>query len=75
MMSLSPDQTCERCGDPLEMVEVSTFAGPRKWIAGRDCPCPRPRCPFCSSALDAKQRCTDDDCFMWDTVIPLPVMR
>lgn len=63
---------CERCGDELATIAIGTMSNPSA-VYHVPCNCPRPRCPFCVSALN-NQRCTGSDCFMWHELVPLPVM-
>jgi hypothetical protein len=71
---MSPDLTCEHCGDPVEAFEITAFGDKEKRFVAGLCPCPRPHCPLCRSLLDANGRCTDRqaDCCLWQLVVPLP---
>lgn len=66
---------CERCGNPQDTVEVTSYGDPGPVYLPTGCDCPRARCPFSHGPLDIEGRCSDVDCFMWFTVIPVPEMR
>lgn len=64
--------TCPRCDDEEDCLEVTNFGDmERKYVIGRPCECPGPRCFACHTRLDG-QLCDNRDCYMWRLVVPLP---
>lgn len=66
---------CPRCGEPEEMIEVTTYDSAHpQYVQGRPCPCPGPRCPFCMERLDDGGHCQTMDCWAFSLIIPIPTI-
>jgi hypothetical protein len=67
--------TCAHCGKQLQpLVEITSIGDiKQRWIYA-DCDCPRWRCPFCLTELDADQTCPSLGCFLVGNIAPLPVL-
>lgn len=71
---LPPPFVCGRCGADEEAVEITRFGDREpRYIRGRRCDCPGPRCPCCRARLN-EGRCPTLDCPIFGVIVPDPLI-
>lgn len=68
------DCKCDRCGEPVEAIDVTSYGSASKEYVAGPCGCPIPACPFCWRPIGADGKCGNIGCFFVGNIVPIPEM-